>query len=315
MANELVRTNDAGTALAAPPAPVTEEQILRALNLNPNSPKTQALVLTCRRYNLDPLLKHALLIGGSDKEGGSLYVTRDGLLHVAHASGRFDGIEVQQEPPTETHFVATATVWRKDMARPIRYQGRYPKSGRLAASYGPEMAEKVAECRALRRAFDVSLCSREEMWDEIDPEEGQPQGQPQAPRQQQQRPVVTAPRQSAAPAPPPAQTREVAQPAPPAPNNGDSDRQRLIAAFVDAAGAKGLELSDKGKRRTAYVALMHPAGDAPDRLPTNEEWAMAAAKMNELTDAQAAMLVFEDPFAEDAAPAAPSRTNAIAGGL
>lgn len=159
------------TALvAAPPAqialaPENQEAILRALNLDPRDPKTQALVLTCQRYGLDPLLKHAVLIQGT------LYVTRDGLMHVAHMSGVLDGIEVEFLEETNTHFIARATVWRKDMGRPFSYQGRFPKNGKnpVGNQYGPEMAEKVAECRALRRAFSIALCSREETWEEMDP--------------------------------------------------------------------------------------------------------------------------------------------------
>lgn len=141
------------------------EAILRALNLDPKDANTQALVLTCQRYGLDPLLKHAVLIQKA------LYVTRDGLLHVAHSSGKLDGIEVEALPETPTHFVARASVWRKDMSRPFVYQGRYPKAGRggPGAQFGPEMAEKVAECRALRRAFSIALCSREEAWEEDAP--------------------------------------------------------------------------------------------------------------------------------------------------
>jgi hypothetical protein len=136
-----------------------ENRILSALKMDARDPNVQALVLVCQRYDLDPLLKHAVLISGT------LYVTRDGLLHVAHASKDFDGIQVEMLDESPTHYIARCSVWRKSMSRPLVYQGRYPKSGRMAAQYGPEMAEKVAESRALRRAFDVSLCSREELWD------------------------------------------------------------------------------------------------------------------------------------------------------
>ena len=136
-----------------------ENRILSALKMDARDPNVQALVLVCQRYDLDPLLKHAVLISGT------LYVTRDGLLHVAHASKDFDGIQVEMLEESPTHYIARCSVWRKSMSRPFIYQGRYPKNGRMAAQYGPEMAEKVAESRALRRAFDVSLCSREELWD------------------------------------------------------------------------------------------------------------------------------------------------------
>lgn len=156
-------TTSLATTTPTPPV-IDQAAVLRALRLDPKDPNTQALVLTCGRYGLDPLLKHAVLIQGT------LYVTRDGLMHVAHASGRFDGISVRSLPDTPTHYVAEATVWRKDMGHPFVYTGRYPKGGKggPGAQYGPEMAEKCAECRALRRAFSVALCSREELFDQDD---------------------------------------------------------------------------------------------------------------------------------------------------
>lgn len=139
---------------------IDREAILRHLNLNMRDPAAQALVLVCERYSLDPILKHAVLIQGR------MYVTRDGLLHVAHASGQLDGIEVLEQGETDTHYTAKVAVYRKDMGRPFTYIGRFPKSQRMAKEYGPEMAVKCGEVMALRRAFDVALCAAEERWDE-----------------------------------------------------------------------------------------------------------------------------------------------------
>lgn len=139
------------------------EAILKSLSLNPKDPNTQALLLTCERYGLDPILKHAVLIQGR------LYVTRDGLLHVAHQSKQLDGIEVLEQGETPTHHTAKVAVYRKDMSRPFTYVGRYPKSG-SNKNYGPEMAVKVGEVMSLRRAFDISLAAREEVWDKEDAE-------------------------------------------------------------------------------------------------------------------------------------------------
>lgn len=126
------------------------EAILKTLKLNPRDPATQALLLVCERYNLDPVLKHMVLISGNP------YVTRDGLLHVAHRSGQLDGIEVIDTGTYETHYWAKVAVYRKDMGRPFTYVGRYPKSKAMAKEFGPEMAVKTAEVAALRRAFSVS---------------------------------------------------------------------------------------------------------------------------------------------------------------
>jgi len=153
------------------PTQLDQDAILRILHLNPRDPATQALLVTCERYELDPLLKHAVLIEGR------LYVTRDGLLHVAHRSEQFDGMEVLEQSDTETHWVAKVSAYRKDMSHPFTYVGRFPKQRKRKTDqgwrteehpYGPEMAVKCAEVMALRRAFDVALAAQEEMWDRDD---------------------------------------------------------------------------------------------------------------------------------------------------
>lgn len=192
------------TALA--PVPMNDDQqeaILRYLKLNPRDVATQALLLICERYGLDPLLKHVVLIDGRP------YVTRDGLLHVAHADGRLDGVEVVSQDENETHFVAKVAVYRKDMTHAFAYVGRYPKGAPNAKKYGPEMAVKTAEVMALRRAFDISLAAREEMWGEENVGEGMVAGEIPArsaeghetpsPANEDAAPVVTATASTSAP--------------------------------------------------------------------------------------------------------------------
>lgn len=149
---------------------IDELAILRSLNLNPADPNVQALILVCREYGLDPVLKHMVLISGRP------YVTRDGLLHVAHRSGEFDGIEVLEEGESDTEWWAKVSVYRKDMGRPFTYRGRYPKKdAKHMAKFGPEMAVKVAEVMALRRAFDVTgVGAAEERWDAVEVIEAEP---------------------------------------------------------------------------------------------------------------------------------------------
>lgn len=118
-----------------------------------------------QRYGLDLLLKHLVLIEGR------AYITRDGLLHVAHGSRQLDGITVTPPVLEDGYWRATASVYRKDMTHPFTYGGRYPETGRNKL-YGPEMAVKVAEVAALRRAFDVSAPTIEERWEgELPPTE------------------------------------------------------------------------------------------------------------------------------------------------
>ena len=128
-------------------------KVLSYLGLNPDDPRSQAVVAVAQRYDLDPLLKHVIVI-----PKGGVYITRDGLLHVAHRSGVLDGIVVEQEPTLsedKREWVARVSVHRKDMGHPFTFPGRYPVAGGNR-EYAQEMALKAAEAHALRRAFDVT---------------------------------------------------------------------------------------------------------------------------------------------------------------
>jgi hypothetical protein len=128
-------------------------KVLDYLGLNPNDPRSQAVVAVAQRYDLDPLLKHVIVI-----PKGGVYITRDGLLHVAHRSGQLDGIVVEQEPTLSEdgkEWTCRVTVYRKDMRHGFTFPGRYPANGGNR-DYPQEMALKAAEAHALRRAFDVT---------------------------------------------------------------------------------------------------------------------------------------------------------------
>ncbi len=136
-----------------------ELALLKAVGFDRLQPEQRELALSIsKRYELDPLLKHLVMIEGR------AYITRDGLLHIAHRSGQLDGIETSEPAIVDGFWRATASVYRKDMSRPFTYTGRYPTSGGNQ-KYAPEMAVKVAEVMALRRAFDVAAPTAEERWD------------------------------------------------------------------------------------------------------------------------------------------------------
>jgi hypothetical protein len=169
---ELDKAANPGQAMAEAVADgkVKASAILRAVGIDPTNPVHQAALLAAQRYDLDPLLKHIIVI-----PNGGVYITRDGWLHIAHRTGQLDGIEVVDVDETPDHWTAKVAVWRKDMGRPFTYAGRYPKKG-SNSKYGPEMAVKVAEVASLRRAFPVSgVAAYEERWDAIDVDET-PQG-------------------------------------------------------------------------------------------------------------------------------------------
>jgi hypothetical protein len=138
------------------------ERLLRDLVMKgASNDQVQLAVVICNRYGFDPLLKHIVFIGGN------LYVTRDGLLDNAHRSGRFDGIEVTAERDKDGKWSATATVWVKGMSHPIRYTAYQPEhesSQSAAWKKSPRaMTVKCAEVMALKRAFNISLGTAEEI--------------------------------------------------------------------------------------------------------------------------------------------------------
>jgi hypothetical protein len=139
--------------------------ILRAVGLDKVPAEQRELALAiANRYDLDLMLKHLVLIEGRP------YITRDALLWVAHRSGHFDGIVatepvIKEFPNLGQCWFCEVTVWRNDMSHPFTYGGRYPVGGQNR-KYGPEMAIKVGECMALRRAFNVSAATVEEKWEQ-----------------------------------------------------------------------------------------------------------------------------------------------------
>lgn len=133
--------------------------LLKAVGLDRVAPEQRELaVAIAKRYDLDLLLKHIVLIDGKP------YITRDALLWIAHRSGQFDGITVTRPAIEDDYWYSEATVYRKDMSHPFVYGGRYPVKGKNQ-TFAPEMAVKVAESMALRRAFNVSAPSADERWD------------------------------------------------------------------------------------------------------------------------------------------------------
>ena len=136
-----------------------ELALLKAVGLDRAAPEQRELALAIAdRYGLDLMLKHLVLIEGRP------YLTRDALLHIAHRSGQLDGMETTEPVAIDGFWRCTATVWRRDMAHPFVYAGRYPTTGGNA-KFAPEMALKVAESMALRRAFDIAAPSADERWD------------------------------------------------------------------------------------------------------------------------------------------------------
>ena len=143
---------------------------LKAAGFEKVDPATRAIAVeVANRYGLELMLKHLVAIDGK------FYITRDGLLHVAHKTGQLDGIVVEEVGTDgEAGWFAVVSVYRKGMAHPFRFRGRYNGPNKR---FGPEMAVKCAEVMGLRRAFDVALAAEDELADR----ENAPQQPPASP--------------------------------------------------------------------------------------------------------------------------------------
>lgn len=203
--------------------------LLRAVGLDRVSPDQRELALNiAKRYDLDLLLKHLVLIDGRP------YITRDGLLHVAHRSDRLDGITTSEPAIVDGFWRATASVYRKDMSHPFTYTGRYPTTGGNQ-KFAPEMAVKVAEVMALRRAFDVAAPTAEERWDAEVPVEPVAPPQTLAERAAQVRAAITPAAQEASAEP--SDETDVANDAPMSGEENAPDGPEPTAAAEAAVGS------------------------------------------------------------------------------
>ena len=128
-----------------------------------------------QKYDLDPFAKQIWFVKYKESEPASIFTGRDGFLHIAHRTGKFDGMETQvrkvDEPlrvydkygklifKSDYQYVATCKVYRKDMKHPIVvevWEEEYSAGNRMWKTKRRTMIQKVAESQALRRAFDIS---------------------------------------------------------------------------------------------------------------------------------------------------------------
>lgn len=136
--------------------PVVTDDVLKYLGYDRRDVATRALVAVANRYQLDPMVGEIQLI--KTPAGMRVYVTRDGMIAIAHRSGQLDGIVVDEERRSSSNdgFTAYVSVWRKDCSHPFTYGAQCKDSEPQAkAGNGAEMALARAERRALKRAFKI----------------------------------------------------------------------------------------------------------------------------------------------------------------
>lgn len=139
----------------------------------------------CQRYGLDPLLRHVVLIPGGKDRRHNVYITRDGLLHVAHASGKAWSLEVGEPEARQNPYTGKQDIYLKGRVRVVDpatgreqvfeggvWYSEYAQKGGAWATHPAAMHQKVLEVYLLRRAFDVALTPVEEVG--VEPEAARP---------------------------------------------------------------------------------------------------------------------------------------------
>jgi phage recombination protein Bet len=127
------------------------------------------LVHLAREYNLNPLKKEIWAIKYQNNPA-LIFVGRDGLLNIAHKSGKFGSMETTCELDTQKKLPISATckIYRTDYDKPFVntvYFDEYNRKMALWLEKPKAMLMKVAEVTTLRRAFNVSGCYAPEEFD------------------------------------------------------------------------------------------------------------------------------------------------------
>lgn len=113
-----------------------------------------------RLTGLNPMLKLIWCVKNENRPDlpAQIYVSRDGLLAIAHRSGQFNGMESGTKKNEDGDEVGWCTVWRKDMDHPFHSEilrKEYDTGKALWRDKPATMSIKVAEAHCLRRAFDI----------------------------------------------------------------------------------------------------------------------------------------------------------------
>ena len=129
----------------------------------PNASKDELELFLYRAecYKLNPLLNEILFIKDHPNAKPTIYISRDGYLKIAHASGKLNGMKSFIVEDEKGNLIkAVAIVFHKDMQYPVEYEvhAKYYLNERKPSHQSAKatMLIKAAELGAFKRAFGVS---------------------------------------------------------------------------------------------------------------------------------------------------------------
>ncbi len=140
--------------------PEKQQEVLELLGLKGPQNQIQLLFQLGEKYQLDILTKEVTLIPGKGP-----FIGVWGRLHIAHRSGKLDGLELDDEWETDRHHCVRVIVWRKDMGRPAA-----KVIGRVGKHEKKDWPMEIARARGLRAALGFAF-SIHDAYDQADEDE------------------------------------------------------------------------------------------------------------------------------------------------
>lgn len=137
--------------------PEKQKEALELLGLKGPPNQIQLLFQLGEKYQLDILTKEVTLIPGKGP-----FIGVWGRLHIAHRSGKLDGLELDDEWDTDRHHCVRVIVWRKDMGRPAA-----KVIGRVGKHEKKDWPMEIARARGLRAALGFAF-SIHDAYDQAD---------------------------------------------------------------------------------------------------------------------------------------------------
>jgi hypothetical protein len=137
--------------------PEKQRQVVELMGFKGTPQQTTLLFQLAEHYQLDPLTKEISLIPGKGP-----FIGVWGRLHVAHRSGKLDGLEMDDEFESDKHYCCRVVVWRKDQGRPAA-----KVIGRVGKHERKDWPLEIARARGLRAALGFAF-SIHDAYDQAD---------------------------------------------------------------------------------------------------------------------------------------------------
>lgn len=141
-----------------------QKEICGLLGISGSANHITLLFKLAEHYQLDVLTKEIALIPNKGP-----FIGVWGRLHIAHRSGRLDGLEADDEYETDKHHCVRCVVWRNDMGHPAA-----KVIGRVAKADKKDWPMEIARARALRAALGYAFSIHDSFDDASDGDDWTP---------------------------------------------------------------------------------------------------------------------------------------------